>query len=166
MRTTWTFHSAGRIVFGLDAINSLGSHLRELGGETDRVMLVTDSMLVDAGVVSQVTDALSAVGVESEVFSEGCPEPPLDLAMTCADAARAAGADWLLGLGGGSNMDLAKVTACVLAHGGHPRDYLGDCVVPGPVFPLACVPTTSGTGSEVTAASVAASWKGRAYSCD
>ena len=154
MRTTWTFHSAGRIVFGVDASASRGDHLHELGAETDRVLVVTDEMLVEAGVCGQVTDVLDAAGIGSEVFSQGCPEPPLDLAMTCAEAAREAKAGWLLGLGGGSNMDLAKVTACVLAHGGHPRDYLGDCVVPGPVFPLACVPTTAGTGSEVTAASV------------
>jgi len=154
MRTTWTFHSAGRIVFGVDAIASLGGHLCELGADSGRVLVVTDGMLVEAGVCARVTEVLGAAGIESEVFSQGCPEPPLELAMTCAEAAREARAGWLLGLGGGSNMDLAKVTACVLAHGGHPRDYLGDCVVPGPVFPLACVPTTAGTGSEVTAASV------------
>ena len=154
MRTTWTFHSAGRIVFGVDAIASLGGHLCELGADSGRVLVVTDGMLVEAGVCARVTEVLEAAGIESEVFSQGCPEPPLELAMTCAEAAREAKAGWLLGLGGGSNMDLAKVTACVLAHGGHPRDYLGDCVVPGPVFPLACVPTTAGTGSEVTAASV------------
>ena len=154
MRTTWTFHTAGRIVFGLDAVDSLGDHLRELSTESSRVLVVTDTTLVEAGVCERVTGSLSAAGIESAVFDGGCPEPAMDLAMTCAEAAVAEGAGWLLGLGGGSNMDLAKVTACVLAHGGHPRDYLGDCVVPGPVFPLACVPTTAGTGSEVTAASV------------
>ena len=154
MRTTWTFHSAGRIVFGIDAVESLGDHLLELTEESSRVLIVTDPALVDAGVCERVREALRESGIESTVFDGGCPEPPLELAMTCAEAARAAGAGWLLGLGGGSNMDLAKVTACVLAHGGDPRDYLGDCVVPGPVFPLACVPTTAGTGSEVTAASV------------
>jgi alcohol dehydrogenase class IV len=60
----------------------------------------------------------------------------------------------LLGLGGGSNMDLAKIAATVLAHGGEPRNYVGDDQIPGPVLPLICVPTTAGTGSEVTAASV------------
>ena len=60
----------------------------------------------------------------------------------------------MLGLGGGSNMDLAKITAAVLAHGGTPRDYVGDDQIPGPIFPLICVPTTAGTGSEVSAASV------------
>src|SRR4029079_2354510 len=62
--------------------------------------------------------------------------------------------DAVLGLGGGSNMDTAKLVALVLAHGGDPTDYTGDCRVPGPVVPLVCVPTTAGTGSEVSAAAV------------
>ena len=71
-------------------------------------------------------------------------------------AAKAFKPDLLLGLGGGSNMDVAKAAAAVLAHGGKAADYAGDQVVPGPVFPLILVPTTSGTGSEVTAAAVLA----------
>src|SRR5207253_4060335 len=55
---------------------------------------------------------------------------------------------------GGSHLDLAKITATALAHGGGPRDYIGDDKIPGPVWPLICVPTTAGTGSEVSAAAV------------
>ena len=152
MRTTWTFHSAGRLVFGKNAMLQLPQHLKEL--DAHRLLIVTDSTLVSAGVVQQVQGVLEEGGITTEVFTEGCPEPPLDLAVTCAECARVAHSDMILGLGGGSNMDLAKITAVLLAHGGHPKDYLGDCVVPGPVFPLACVPTTAGTGSEVTAAAV------------
>jgi len=152
MRTTWTFHSAGRLVFGTNAVLQLPQHLKEL--DAHRLLIVTDSTLVSAGVVQQVQGVLEENGITTEVFTEGCPEPPLDLAVTCAECARVAHSDMILGLGGGSNMDLAKITAVLLAHGGHPKDYLGDCVVPGPVFPLACVPTTAGTGSEVTAAAV------------
>jgi len=152
MRTTWTFHSAGRLVFGNNAILQLPQHLKEL--DAHRVLIVTDTALVSAGVVQQVRGVLEQGGIASEVFTEGCPEPPLDLAVTCAEYARVAHSDMILGLGGGSNMDLAKITAVLLAHGGHPKDYLGDCVVPGAVFPLSCVPTTAGTGSEVTAAAV------------
>jgi alcohol dehydrogenase class IV len=60
----------------------------------------------------------------------------------------------LLGLGGGSNMDLAKIAAMCVSLGGAPRDYMGDSRIPGPIMPLVCVPTTAGTGSEVTAAAV------------
>ncbi len=60
----------------------------------------------------------------------------------------------ILGLGGGSNMDLAKIVATVLTHGGNPRDYFGDEQIKGPVLPIICVPTTAGTGSEVSGAAV------------
>ena len=62
--------------------------------------------------------------------------------------------DVLLGVGGGSNMDLTKAAATLLAHGGTCHDYAGDQLVPGPVQPMILVPTTAGTGSEVTAAAV------------
>ena len=89
-----------------------------------------------------------------EVFSGGEPEPSLRAADACIAQARRFRPDAVLGLGGGSNMDLAKITATVLTHGGSPRDYVGDDKIPGPILPLVCVPTTAGTGSEVSAATV------------
>jgi alcohol dehydrogenase class IV len=89
-----------------------------------------------------------------DVFTGGEPEPSLGAAELCVTHARKFAPDGLIGLGGGSNMDLAKMAATVLAHGGTPRDYLGEDRVPGPILPLICVPTTSGTGSEVSAAGV------------
>ena len=71
-----------------------------------------------------------------------------------AAAARAFNPDVVIGLGGGSNMDTAKLVSMILAHGGDPLDYTGDCRIPGPVKPLICIPTTAGTGSEVSAAAV------------
>jgi alcohol dehydrogenase class IV len=88
------------------------------------------------------------------VFDGGKPEPAVEDVRAAADAARADRPDAVLGLGGGSNMDTAKLVALVLAHGGDATDYVGDCRVPGPVTPLVCVPTTAGTGSEVSAAAV------------
>ncbi|HEX4131120.1 MAG TPA: iron-containing alcohol dehydrogenase [Pirellulales bacterium] len=152
MRTTWTFHSAGKLVFGLGAVAQLG----ELAGEMTlrRLFVVTDRVLVNAGVFDAVRDPLAGAGIALELFDGGEPEPSLEVAERAAAQARAFRPDGVLGLGGGSNMDLAKVVALVLAHGGTARDYLGDGRVPGPVLPLICVPTTSGTGSEVTAAAV------------
>jgi alcohol dehydrogenase class IV len=152
MRTTWTFHTATQLLFGRHAAVQLGDVAVRLGAK--RVLLVTDPVLVKAGVVEAVHVPLSESGVLVEVFSGGEPEPSFSAAEACIAAAREFQPDALLGLGGGSNIDLAKIAGTVLKHGGQPGDYVGDDKIPGPVFPLICVPTTAGTGSEVSAASV------------
>ena len=152
MRTTWNFNTAGQLVFGRNAVDQIGDCVRQMGAR--RVLLVTDQTLLDAGLVDRVSAPLRAADVTVEVFAGGSPEPPLHAVNDAIAAARDCGAEVLLGLGGGSNMDIAKAAAVVLTHGGAVKDYAGDQVVPGPVFPLILVPTTSGTGSEVTAAAV------------
>lgn len=152
MRTTWTFHTATQLLFGRHAVAQLGDVAARLGAK--RILLVTDPVLVKAGVVQTVHVPLSESGVLVEVFSGGEPEPSFRAAVACIAAAREFRPDALLGLGGGSNIDLAKIAATVLKHGGQPGDYVGDDKIPGPVFPLICVPTTAGTGSEVSAAAV------------
>ncbi len=154
MRTTWTFHSPGQLLFGRNAASQLGEVAVRLGA--NRVLFVTDPSLVNAGIVDCVRVSLSAANVDVKVFDGGEPEPPVHAVESAVDMARDFDPDVLLGLGGGSNMDIAKATAIVLAHGGTVKDYAGDQVVPGPIFPLILVPTTAGTGSEVSAASVLA----------
>jgi alcohol dehydrogenase class IV len=151
MRTTWTFHTAGQIHFGSGAVRQLPEILQKLN--LRRVLIVTDEVLVKAGIVDQVQEPLRQQ-VALELFTGGEPEPSLRAADACIAHARAFRPDGLIGLGGGSNMDLAKIAAAVLTHGGTPRDYLGEDRVPGPTLPLVCIPTTAGTGSEVTAAAV------------
>jgi alcohol dehydrogenase class IV len=152
MRTTWTFHSAGQLIFGPHAIRQLGDVVIGLGLE--RLLLVTDTNLVAAGMVDSVLGPLSEAGVTVELFTGGEPEPSMRAAFAAIAAGRAFRPDAVLGLGGGSNMDLAKITALVLTHGGTPGLYVGDCKVPGPIMPVICLPTTAGTGSEVSAAAV------------
>jgi len=151
MRTTWTFSSSGQIIFGLDAVDQLADVLRRL--KLDRVLVVTDAKLVSAGLVDRLTRAAQKAAT-LDIFAGGEPEPSLKAADAAIAHAREFRPGWVIGLGGGSNMDLAKMTAAVLANGGTPRDYLGEDKVPGPTLPLVCVPTTSGTGSEVSASSV------------
>ncbi len=152
MRTTWTFHTAGTLLFGPGATRQLGDVVLRHGFK--RVFLVTDPVLLRTGLAAEVRSPLNEAGVQVELFTGGEPEPSLRAAAACIDEARRFRPDAVLGLGGGSNMDLAKITAAVLAHGGQPRDYVGDDKIPGPVTPLICMPTTAGTGSEVSAASV------------
>ncbi len=152
MRTTWTFHSSGVLVFGRGAITELGSIAARHG--IRRMLIVTDATLINAGVVAPVEESLKAAGVAVQVFSGGMPEPSVEVALRCVETSKSFQPDAVLGLGGGSNLDLAKVTAILLTHGKTPLDYAGDDRVPGPVLPLFCLPTTAGTGSEVSAAAV------------
>lgn len=152
MRETWAFHSAGSLIFGPGAVSQMGDVAKRL--KARRALLITDEVLQRAGLVEQATGPLTAAGIETQVWDGGEPEPSLTAADRAIAAAQQFRPDVLVGLGGGSNMDLAKITATVLAHGKTPRDWLGDDTIPGPVWPLVCVPTTAGTGSEVSAASV------------
>jgi alcohol dehydrogenase class IV len=152
MRTTFTFHSAGQLVFGRNAIQQLGDIAGRLRAK--KMFIVSDGILGKVGITEQVTEPLTRQGIGVEVFHGGEPEPSLAMVLRCIDAAKRFGPDSILGLGGGSNMDAAKLVSIVLTHGGDPRDYVGEDKVPGPVLPLICVPTTAGTGSEVSAAAV------------
>ncbi len=151
-RETWTFHSAGQLLFGRNAVRQLGAVVARL--KAKKALLITDPILVSVGLVKPIEQALRETNVALEVFAEGEPEPALGTAIKCAEQAKGFRPDVLIGVGGGSNMDLAKITAVLIAHGGHPRDYKGDDQIPGPVAPLVCIPTTAGTGSEVSMASV------------
>jgi alcohol dehydrogenase class IV len=149
MRTTFTFRSAGNLLFGRYAVRELRDILDRANAK--RVFVMADKILVRVGIVDQVKEA---AGRPVEIFDGGEPEPSLGMILNGIAAAKAFQPDTIIGLGGGSNMDAAKLAAVVLAHGGDPRDYVGENKVPGPVMPLVCIPTTAGTGSEVSAAAV------------
>ncbi|MCA9206467.1 MAG: iron-containing alcohol dehydrogenase, partial [Planctomycetales bacterium] len=151
-RTTWNFHTAGQLVFGFDATDSVGALIRRRGW--DRVLVVTDPILRKLGIVDRVTQSLAAAKLSVEIFDGGEPEPSFAAAENAIQAAGEFRPGVILGLGGGSNMDLAKIVAAVTTHGGTYSDYFNFDRVPGPVMPLVCLPTTSGTGSEVSHAAV------------
>lgn len=151
-RDFWNFYSAGRIVFGSGIIGRLGKLVAPW--KPSRVLIVTDRMLMSAGIVSQVEAPLREAGIAITLFDGGEPEPSVAIAEAAIALARESCPDIVIGLGGGSNMDVAKIVAAVLTHGGAPKDYFGYGNVPGPIMPLVCIPTTSGTGSEVSHAAV------------
>src|SRR5262249_11543676 len=124
MRTVWTYHTAHSFLFGRDAVGQLGDVAARLN--IRRLLLVTDPVLLKTGVVGTVHTPLSEAGVSVGMFTEGQPEPSLRAADKCIAMAREFKPEGILGLGGGSNMDLAKITAVVHTHGGTPRDYVGD----------------------------------------
>jgi len=151
-RTTWDFYSAGRTVFGCGAVARLGSLAMRNG--TRHALIITDQGLAACGAVDRNQQSLETAGVQVSVFDGGEPEPSLDAAAAAVACAQELQPDTIVGLGGGSNMDLAKITANLFSHGGQPQDYFGFDQIPGPTLPLIAVPTTAGTGSEVSHAAV------------
>lgn len=152
MRSFWNFYSAGRIVFGSGSVQHLAQFVQPWSPR--KIFVISDRILNDVGVVAQVTDPLRAAGIEVGVSLDGQPEPTFAVADKVISETQHFHADTIIGLGGGSNMDLAKITAAVITHGGRYSNYFGYGNVPSPVLPLVCIPTTSGTGSEVSHAAV------------
>ncbi len=149
---SWQFATAGRILFGRGTINELGTLATRL--QVSRALIVTDTNLGALGLVSRVTGLLESTGVKVSVYDACQPEPPLECAVEASQLAAKAGANGIVALGGGSNIDIAKMAAILLKYGGSPPDYFGFDKVPGPIAPLIACPTTAGTGSEVSNSSV------------
>jgi len=148
---SWLFGPYGRIEFGRGAAAGIGDAAAQFGR---RCLVCTDAAMRDAGLVEPVVSSLEAAGCEVAVFDRGLPEVPVAVISECAEFGREFGPDVLVGVGGGSSIDLTKVAAVLLSHGGEPRDYYGEFQVPGPVLPVIAMPTTAGTGSEVTPVAV------------
>lgn len=144
---TWEFASAGRVVFGSGAAGKVGEIAAEIG---KRVLLVTGSR---PGRVRSIADALKASSIEFAVFAtEG--EPAVETVRAGVAAVRSASAQLIVAAGGGSAIDAGKAIAGIAANSGEPLDYM-EVVGKGqalarPALPVIAVPTTAGTGSEVT----------------
>jgi len=119
-----------------------------------RVLAVVDPFLARTPLVIGVIDALTAAGLTVRVHADVTPELPVDTLDAGAAVARALDAEVILAVGGGSTLDAAKLIALLVSHGGPLRRYYGENLVPGPVVPVIAVPTTAGTGSEVTPVAV------------
>jgi len=136
------------IRFGVGAVSTLADEANKLGAK--RALIVTDPGVYKSGLVEPVMEQLSKAKLSVEVFSEAEPEPTLPKLNTAAKELQKGNYDLLVGLGGGSSMDTAKGFSVLLAHGGDGQDYVGVNKVPGPGIPTFMIPTTAGTGSEVT----------------
>jgi alcohol dehydrogenase len=141
-----SIRSPDHVEYGAGAVDALESFAAERGIES--ALVVTDEFLADSGVIDSPVARLDAAGVDVAVYDGVAPEPKLSMVEDAAE--RVADRDLVVGVGGGSSMDTAKLAAALAEHGGPVRDMLGMDNVPGETGPLALVPTTAGTGSEVT----------------
>jgi alcohol dehydrogenase class IV len=140
-----------QISFGTGSVASLAPEVAALG---DRALVCADPVVATTPAFAAAVDALRDSGVEVVVDTGIAPELPVDRVHEAAERARAADPRVVVGFGGGSALDQAKLVALLLSHGGPLARYYGENQVPGPVLPLVAVPTTAGTGSEVTPVAV------------
>src|SRR5262245_46288782 len=135
---------------GLGAISTLADEAKALGMK--RPLLVTDSGIVKAGLLDRAANPLRAGNVDFEVFDQVVPNPPIATVDEGARVYASANCDGVIGFGGGSAMDTAKSIGVVAANGGSILNY--EWADPQPIQhripPTICIPTTAGTGSEVT----------------
>ncbi|WP_322049411.1 iron-containing alcohol dehydrogenase [Paraburkholderia sp. J67] len=146
------FQTTPRIACQRGAISTLGTIAREFG--VKHAFLVTDSGLHKAGVTASAIEALRRAQVEVTVFSDVLADPPEATIVNASDIARQTGVDGVIGFGGGSSLDTAKLVALLVRTPQAMGDIYGVGAARGPRLPLIQIPTTAGTGSEVTPISV------------
>ena len=145
---SYDIHTPPALRFGAGSADSIGELLTALGAE--RPIVVTDGFLVSTGVATRIADALRSAGTEPAVFDGTIPDPTTDSLEAGLDAIGAHAADSIVALGGGSPIDTAKALSVLAVRGGHMRELKAPFQFVGEALPVVAVPTTAGTGSEVT----------------
>jgi len=139
-----------KLTFGFGAIDGIGSEAKALGAS--RALVVTDKVMVKTGIVRRVTERLD--GMEFDVFDEVEAEPRIEVAQAVADSARSQRYNLVVGVGGGSSMDMAKVAAGFATNEGKAQSFVGNNLFRMKPLPSLMVPTTAGTGAELTVTSM------------
>mgnify|MGYP003627184131 CR=1 FL=1 len=148
----FVFNTSPSIRFGAGLLSQIGEMVRtEIGS---RVLLVTDPGMMSTGIVDRALEHLRAADVEVTLYHDVQADPPETIVTTCAEAAISAKAQGVIGLGGGSSLDVAKLAALLATGTESLGDVYGVGNAKGPRLPLILIPTTSGTGSEVTPISI------------
>lgn len=153
--SVWELSITPNVTNGVGAVEELGAIGESF--DADRALLVTDPGLVEAGVVDEVTATIDAF--EYTVFDGVEPDPAVGVFETAIERANEVDPDLVVGVGGGSAMDVAKTTSVVAEHGGDVLDYVAPPTgegqpIPGPGIPTVAVPTTAGTGAETSPVTV------------
>ncbi|QQP93275.1 iron-containing alcohol dehydrogenase (plasmid) [Skermanella sp. TT6] len=146
MASPTVFTAIQRLVHGRGVIAQLPAEIDRLHAR--KILIVTDPGLVKAGIAPRVTELLG--GRRGDLFTEVEPDPSIETVIACAETVRREGYDLIIGLGGGSALDVAKCASVLARNEGDVAQYLGIDKVERPGVPKILIPTTSGTGSEVT----------------
>jgi alcohol dehydrogenase len=146
--TIHEFECPTRVFYGWGASSEVGQRLVELG--VTRVLLVSDGGVRRAGIVEAIAEPIRTAGLDVAVYADAQSNPTIGNVADAVQVWHEHACDGIVGLGGGSSMDCAKGAALVASNGGSVAEYAGKERIPRDLPPLVCVPTTCGTGSEVT----------------
>ncbi len=149
---SFSFELPTKIQYGIGAVRKLTDALQEL--KATKLLVITDTGIESSGLLAGIVDQLKQGRLNFEIFREVEPNPKDYNVSRGTQLAQHLQADCLVAIGGGSPIDCAKAIAVLATHGGEPRDYEDGSRITGRVLPLIAIPTTSGTGSEVTFSSV------------
>ncbi|WP_033542521.1 iron-containing alcohol dehydrogenase [Planococcus sp. CAU13] len=154
MKTVWEFMGPQQIIFGNGAVSEIPEVLKRFNYEN--ILVITDKGLASTPILNKVLIPLKEGSFNVTVFDEAIPEPTLEAVVSAYEKLKEQNSfDLIIGLGGGSSIDFAKIVSLLLKYGGSPRDYYdGKKLIPGDVIPVIAIPTTAGTGSEVTTVAV------------
>jgi len=141
------------VLFGFGQRKALASIVKPFGS---RAFICSDNRFFQDAMLAALVDDLRAAGIEVHVYDETVAELPMDCILSACAEARRFEPDVVIGIGGGSCLDIAKLVGVALSHPGSMSDFYGEFRVPGPILPVVAVPTTAGTGSEVTPVAVLA----------
>jgi alcohol dehydrogenase class IV len=148
MQELFEFGIGTRVLYKLGFAAELGPVVEELGAQ--RPFIIADKGVVGAGLIDPILAGIQGSAEVAGIFDAVPANSSVAVVMEIAAAAAAAEADLLIAIGGGSPLDTAKAVRVVLTHGGHLLDYQGYNVIPENLVPMIAIPTTGGTGSEVT----------------
>ena len=148
----FSFSVPQNITFGAGALDKIPEAVSRM--KVTKAFIVSGPHLSKTGLVDMIASKLKEAGLESESFTETEGNPSTDTVEKAAAKFALSGADMIVAFGGGSPLDVAKAVAVLGKYGGSIIDYEGVGKVPGPVVPMLAIPTTAGTGSEVTSFSV------------
>ena len=153
MITPFIYNTTPSIRFGAGLINETGDIITQVM-QAQSALIITDQGMIDTGLVERLTGALKTADITFTIYKDVVADPPEAIVHAATDAARAANADVIIGFGGGSSLDVAKLAALLaLGHQDLASAY-GVGMAKGPRLPLVLIPTTAGTGSEVTPISI------------
>lgn len=148
----YSFSIPQNIIVGKNSLSKLSEISKKIGGS--KALIISGPNLLKMGVVQKAIDYLNEADITSEVFTDVEANPSVSTVEKATEFYKACAADFIVALGGGSPMDVAKAVGVVAKYGGSITEYEGAHKVPGKIVPLIAIPTTAGSGSEVTAFSV------------